>query len=193
MQLGGLIVRRPRTTPPPAIPRSRSSSRHDSTARRYSRCAWTAPTAPPERWNIAEDEIGGRIVRVLPDGSGVVVVVPATANSQKPEGSAFGDFNHTVAPGALRRREVGRSRHAYRRRRKRHDARNLVAVVETGRHSFRPGWSSVRRDTAAASFASLLMTILVFALGFDSVEGVASRSVTASSARSKNPRSGARV
>ncbi|MEO8306047.1 MAG: hypothetical protein ABI724_18200 [Betaproteobacteria bacterium] len=47
---------------------------------------------------IAEDDYGGRIVRVMPDGSGLVEWVPASANLEKPEGLAFGDFNGAQSP-----------------------------------------------------------------------------------------------
>ena len=56
---------------------------------------------------IAEDNIGGRIVRVMPDGSGLTELVGAAANVQKPEGLAFGDFNGTQGPALYAAEKAG--------------------------------------------------------------------------------------
>ncbi len=47
---------------------------------------------------IAEDKPAGRIVRVMPDGSGLTELVGAAANLQRPEGLEFGDFNGARVP-----------------------------------------------------------------------------------------------
>jgi hypothetical protein len=56
---------------------------------------------------IAEDEIGGRIVRVQPDGSGLTVLVGAAANLQKPEGLAFGNFNGALGAALYAAEKAG--------------------------------------------------------------------------------------
>jgi len=56
---------------------------------------------------IAEDESSGRIVRVAPDGSGLTVLVDATAALQKPEGLAFGDFNGARSPALYAAEKAG--------------------------------------------------------------------------------------
>ena len=56
---------------------------------------------------IAEDKVGGRIVRVAPDGSGLFELVGAAANLQKPEGLAFGDFNGALSPALYAAEKAG--------------------------------------------------------------------------------------
>jgi len=56
---------------------------------------------------IAEDNIGGRIVRVLPDGSGLTELVSAAANVQKPEGLEFGTFNGALSPALYAAEKAG--------------------------------------------------------------------------------------
>ena len=56
---------------------------------------------------IAEDKVGGRIVRVNPDGSGLFELVGALANLNKPEGLAFGDFNGARAPALFTAEKAG--------------------------------------------------------------------------------------
>jgi sugar lactone lactonase YvrE len=55
---------------------------------------------------IAEDETGGRIVRIMPDGSALTVLVGA-GNLQKPEGLAFGDFNGAQSPALYAAEKAG--------------------------------------------------------------------------------------
>ncbi len=56
---------------------------------------------------IAEDKVGGRIVRVLADGSGLTELVGTAANLQKPEGLAFGDFGGTQSPALYAAEKAG--------------------------------------------------------------------------------------
>ena len=56
---------------------------------------------------IAEDNVGGRIVRVSADGSGLFELVGTAANLQKPEGLAFGDFNGALNPALYAAEKAG--------------------------------------------------------------------------------------
>ena len=56
---------------------------------------------------IAEDKLGGRIVRINPDGSGLTELVGSSANLNKPEGLAFGDFAGARMPALFGAEKAG--------------------------------------------------------------------------------------